>query len=210
MIDRKATRAELAGDEEGAAMVEFGLIAIPFIFITMAAFDLGYQMYVRSVLEGTLSEVARKTSVENPEYSGSGATLEERIEDAIRARVNRVAQNATYDISIKNFSDFSGIGKPERLTTDVNGNGEFDETDGDCWQDLNANGLYDDVAGRDGVGGASDVMHYDVSMSVPRLFPLAEFVGASQNFNVNAKTLFRTQPFAAQESPDIECGEPAP
>ena len=210
MISKAEVRKSIHQDEEGATLVEFGIIAVPFLFITMGAFDLGYQMYIRTMLEGTLAEVARKVSVENPNIDGSAATLEERIEDAIKERVGYVAREATYDISIKNFTDFSGVGKPEKLTTDVNGNGEYDDADGDCWQDLNGNGLYDDVAGRDGVGGASDVMHYNVQMTVPRLFPTASMIGAKGEFTVEATTLFKTQPFAAQQQPDIECGEPAP
>jgi len=193
-------------DEHGAAATEFGLIVVPFAIILMGVFDLGYQMYVRSVLEGTLVEVARKTSVENPQFGGSGATLEDRIEENLKKKVNSIARNATYTVSIQSFQEFSGIGKPEKLTTDVNSNGQFDDSDGDCWQDLNGNGSYDAIAGRGGVGGASDVIFYEVNMTMPRLFPMAGLIGASEYYNISAKTTFKSQPFGEQQVPSIECG----
>ena len=49
---------------------------------------------------------------------------------------------------IKNYYEFSGVGKPEKLTTDHNSNGQYDEDDGDCWEDVNDNENYDLSAGR--------------------------------------------------------------
>ncbi len=209
MIKQKFLGQRLSDNEQGMAATEFGLIAFPFALVMMGAFDLGYQMYVRSVVEGSLANAARKASVESPTFDGSGTTLEERVEETLKEQINNIARNATYDVSIKNFEDFSGIGKPEKLTTDVNGNGEFDESDGDCWQDLNGNGVYDSEAGRDGIGGASDVILYEIDMTMPRMFPLAGLIGASENYNINAKTVFRSQPYSVTEVPNIECGEPS-
>tara|TARA_R110000850_G_scaffold28479_3_gene79603 strand:+ start:1720 stop:2358 length:639 start_codon:yes stop_codon:yes gene_type:complete len=197
----------LGKNDTGMAATEFGLIALPFALILMGAFDLGYQMYVRSVLEGTLADVARTASLESPGFSSTGATVEERVEATMKEKINSIARNATYTVSIANFTNFSGIGKPERLTTDVNGNGSFDESDGDCWSDLDGDGLYDAVAGRVGVGGASDVVHYEVEMTMPRLFPMAKLLGASDRYRIAASTLFRSQPYAVQAVANIECGQ---
>ena len=199
---------KLLRNDHGTAVTEFGLIAIPFSIVMMGSFDLGYQMYVRSVLEGTLVEVARGSSIENPQFTGAGATLEDRIEETMKRKINSIARNATYSIVIKNFAEFSGIGKPEKLTTDVNGDGQFDEDDGDCWKDLNGNGLYDSIAGRSGIGGASDIAYYEINITMPRLFPMAQLVGASPNYEIKATTLFKSQPFTVQEVPQIECGDP--
>lgn len=193
-------------DERAATVTEFGLVIVPFAIILLGTFDLGYQMYVRSVLQGTLANVARKTSVENPQFSGTGASLEERIQENLEKKINSIARNATYSVSIQNFQEFSGIGKPEKLTTDVNGNGQYDDADGDCWQDLNGNGTYDTAAGRGGVGGASDVIFYEVQMTMPRLFPMAGLIGASEHYNISAKTTFKSQPFGEQQVPSIKCG----
>ncbi|QJB67908.1 TadE/TadG family type IV pilus assembly protein [Parasphingorhabdus halotolerans] len=210
MIGFRNFRRKIFRNEDGTTIVEFGMIIVPFAVILMGAFDLGYQMYIRSVLEGTLAEVARKTSVENPSFNGTGATIEDKIAEEMNKRLKHIANNAVVAVDIKNYSEFSEIGKPEKLTTDVNGNGSFDESDGDCWQDLNENGLYDSVTGRNGIGGASDVIYYQVSLTKPRLFPMAGLVGASKNYEISAETLFRSQPYSVQNAPIIECGEPVP
>lgn len=207
MIWLKKRRRELVSDQKGMAAVEFGLIAFPFALVMMGAFDLGYQMYVRSVVEGSLANAARKASVEAPSFNGTGSTLEERVEETLKNEINAISRDATYTITIKNFEDFSGIGKPEKLTTDVNGNGQFDETDGDCWKDLNGNGSYDTSAGRDGIGGASDVIFYELDLTMPRMFPLAGLIGVSESYQISAKTVFRSQPYSVTEVPNIECGE---
>lgn len=208
MIWLKKRARGLASDQKGMAAVEFGLIAFPFGLVMMGAFDLGYQMYVRSVVEGSLANAARKASVEAPSFTGTGSTLKERVEETLKDEINAISRNATYTITIQNFEDFSGIGKPEKLTTDVNGNGQFDETDGDCWRDLNGNGSYDAIAGRDGIGGASDVIFYELDLTMPRMFPLAGLIGASESYHISAKTAFRSQPYSATEVPNIECGDP--
>ena len=184
----------LGKNDTGMAATEFGLIALPFALILMGAFDLGYQMYVRSVLEGTLADVARTASLESPGFSSTGATVEERVEATMKEKINSIARNATYTVSIANFTNFSGIGS-------------FDESDGDCWSDLDGDGLYDAVAGRVGVGGASDVVHYEVEMTMPRLFPMAKLLGASDRYRIAASTLFRSQPYAVQAVANIECGQ---
>jgi Flp pilus assembly pilin Flp len=208
MIWLKKRTRELVSDQKGMAALEFGLIAFPFGLVMMGAFDLGYQMYVRSVVEGSLANAARKASVEAPSFNGTGSTLKERVEETLKDEINAISRNATYTITIQNFEDFSGIGKPEKLTTDVNGNGQFDETDGDCWKDLNGNGLYDTSAGRDGIGGASDVIFYELDLTMPRMFPLAGLIGANESYHISAKTVFRSQPYSVTEVPNIECGEP--
>ena len=210
MIGFKNLRRKIFRNEAGATIVEFGIIIVPFAVLLMGAFDLGYKMYIRSVVEGTLAEVARRTSVENPDFNGSGSTVEEKITEELEERLNHIANNADIEVTIQNYSEFSEIGKSEKLTTDVNGNGSFDETDGDCWQDLNENGLFDTETGRYGVGGASDVIYYEVNLSKPRIFPMAGLIGASANYEISAKTLFRSQPYSVQNAPIIECGEPSP
>lgn len=207
MIRRKSGKKSLRRNQEGMAATEFGLIAFPFALVMMGAFDLGYQMYVRSVVEGSLANAARKASVEAPSFSGSGSTLEERVKETLENEIDAISRDATYTITISNFEDFSGIGKPEKLTTDVNGNGQFDETDGDCWKDLNGNGLYDSEAGRDGIGGASDVIFYELDLTMPRMFPLAGLIGASDTYHISAQSVFRSQPYSVTEVPSIECGE---
>lgn len=200
-------RNRLGADEKGVTAVEFGLLLTPFLVMLMGGMDLGHQFYMRGVAQGALDDVSRRASVEDPQFVASGNTLEERIENTLKAQIGNVAPNATYTITQTNFFDFNGIGNPERLVTDVNGNGKFDNVDGDCWEDLNENGAYDLDSGRTGVGGANDVAFYSVRVQLPRLFPTAELIGFSPNIDFTVETAVRNQPYANQATPPVLCGD---
>ena len=145
-----ALLARLRRAQRGAAIVEFALVLVPLVLFLFGGLDLGYQAYLRSVVQGALNDVARSSSLEAPGISCSGETVEKKIDCAIRTRSDVVARNATYRISMTSFYDFSGIGRSEKLVSDNNRNGRYDA--GDCFVDLNENGSFDEGAGRTGRG----------------------------------------------------------
>lgn len=193
----------LARDRRGATIMEFGLILAPLCVVLLGAFDLGYQSYVRSVLQGVLNDVARAASVEAPEFAGEGETLEERIAENVEERVNSIARNATYDIDQTNFYEFAGVGRAEKLMTDVNDNGQYDP--GDCFEDLNDNGQFDLSAGRAGRGGADDVVFYEVTVTMPRMLPVTGLIGLPDEYNIVARAAIRNQPYTRQNVPQTVC-----
>ncbi|UVI38706.1 TadE/TadG family type IV pilus assembly protein [Qipengyuania spongiae] len=195
--------ARLHSDERGAAIPEFAFILLPLVLFLAGGMDLGYQAYLRSVLQGALNDISRSGSLETPDVGCTGATLELRIECAIEKRSNVLARNARYDVEIKNFYDFSSIGRSERLTTDHNGNGAYDP--GDCFIDLNENGRFDMSAGRAGVGGADDVSFYKVTARMPRLFPIHRLIETTPEYAIVATAALRNQPYAAQRRPPTVC-----
>lgn len=197
----------LRHDCAGIATVEFVILSVPFLIMLIGGLDLAQQSYVHSVLQGALNDAARRASVEEPEFQATGDTLEARVEATIRAHIDPVAPNATYTITEKNFFEFSGIGNPEKLMTDVDGDGQFDWDDGDCFEDLNENGDYDLDAGRDGIGGANDIAFYEARVVVPRIFPVYKLTGSSPNHTIKASTAFRNQPYSTQAVPPVICGE---
>jgi hypothetical protein len=107
---------------------------------------------------------------------------------------------------MSNYYDFSGIGNPEKLMTDVNGNGQYDAADGDCFSDLNENGKYDTDTGRDGLGGANDVVFYQARIVMPRLLPVAQMLGFPANYDMTVSTAVRNQPYGTQKTPPVLCG----
>jgi Flp pilus assembly pilin Flp len=198
---------KLRSDNRGIAATEFGLIVVPLMVILLGAFDLGYQSYVRAQLQGVLNGVARTAVVESPDFSGyTGTTTEERIENAIEERVNDIARNATYTIEQTNFYEFSGVGNAEKLLTDVNDNGEFDASDGDCFEDINSNGAFDLDAGDTGRGGADDVVYYEARVKLPRIVPVMGLIGVPDNYSITAQAAVRNQPYADQVVPPTVCG----
>lgn len=190
---------------QGATVVEFALILGPLCVLLLGGLDLGYQSYVRSVLQGSLNDVARSGSMEDPVLSCATGTVEARIRCSIEAKVDTIARNATYDIKMNNFFEFSGVGRSEKLVTDHADNGVYD--DGDCWEDLNENGQYDTNAGRQGIGRADDVVFYDVTVTMPRLFPLGGLLGLSDEYSITAQTAIRNQPYSRQAPPPTLCEE---
>ena len=201
MIRLRSNR--LAGDERGATVIEFALILVPLCIALLGFLDLGYRSYLRSVLQGGLNDVARKASVENPEFDSDAESLEERVHDALIEKMGGLAKNGSYEVEAKNYYDFAGVGKPERLTTDKNKNGNYDA--GDCWQDTNANGSFDTDSGSTGIGGASDVVFYEVTLTTPRIVPIGSLLGVSDDMVLTAQTAIRSQPYADQREPEVKC-----
>ena len=193
----------LKTEKRGAAAIEFALVAPVLIMAIMGGMDLGYEAYARSVLQGALNDVSRTGSLEGPELNCTGSTTEAQIACAVRKRSDSVAQNATYDFDINSYYEFSGVGRGEKLVTDYNQNGQYNA--GDCFQDLNENREFDSVAGRNGIGGADDVVFYDVTVTMPRLFPVASLLGWSSDYEIRATTAIRNQPYTRQRTPPTVC-----
>jgi Flp pilus assembly pilin Flp len=193
----------LQSDRRGVALVEFALVAPVLILAIIGGLDLGYQAYARSVLQGALNDIARTGSLEGPALNCSGDTTEQKIACAVKNRSNMVARNATYDFKIHSYYEFSGVGRAEKIVTDYNNNGQYDP--GDCFQDMNGNQIFDSVAGREGIGGADDVVFYDVTLTMPRLFPMAPLLGWSPQYEIHATTAVRNQPYARQRVPPTVC-----
>lgn len=193
----------LARDNRGAAMIEFGLLIVPLMAMIMAAGELGYRTYVKAQLQGSLNDVARSVVVEKPGISGTG-TVEQRIETAVKDRMKPLLQSGSWSFSIENYTSFNAIDKPEPLVTDKNGNGRYDKDD--CWVDTRDNKKFDSDGGRTGLGGADDVVVYDVRLTANNLFPVMGFFRAGPTFVTQATALVRTQPYAKQREPEVICG----
>lgn len=197
------TLLRLSRDERGAAMVEFGLLVVPLLAMIMGAGELGYRSYVRAQLQASLNDVARAVVVEKPGL-GSTGTIEQRIETALKERMKPLLQNGNWVFKIENYTGFSAIDKPEPLVTDKNNNGKYDKDD--CWVDTKDNKVFDTSGGRSGIGGADDVVFYDVRMTTNNLFPVMGFFGAGPTFQTQATALVRAQPYAKQREPEVVCG----
>ena len=77
-------------DQSGVSVTEFGLIAPVVIMMIMGTYDIGHQMYVKSVLNGALQEVGRDSSLE-----GASNTSEQiAIDTKLKAMVKNLAPSA--------------------------------------------------------------------------------------------------------------------
>ena len=55
------------------------------------------------------------------------------------------------------------------------------------------------------LGSADDIVYYEVTLSQPRLFPMARLLGWSATQSVTVSTMVRNQPWANQTTPTIRC-----
>lgn len=207
-ILRRALLPRIARDSRGATLPEFAFIIGPLCVLLLGGLDLGYQSYLRSMVQGALNDVSRSGSMEAPDFNCEGDSIPEQIRCAIETRNNVVAPGATYTISTRNFYEFSGVGRSEKLVTDHNKNGQYDP--GDCWENLDweeegDNPQFDTDAGREGIGGADDVVFYEVTVTMPRLFPMGGFLGVANEYNITARSAIRNQPYARQVAPPTVC-----
>lgn len=187
----------LARDSRGVTVIEFAFAMPVMALILMALFDLGFQVYAQSVLQGAVQQAARASTLE------SGGINSPALDASVTSDFHKVIPGAQIAFSRKNYSNFEDVGLPE----------DFDDTNGDAicnngeaFEDINGNGVWDDDRGSDGVGGARDAVLYGVTASFPRVFPFHNFVGLPEQVSVDGTTVLRNQPYDEQATRTPETG----
>jgi Flp pilus assembly protein TadG len=182
--------------DDGAAITEFAMVAPVMMLMLLGFFDIGHSIYVRSVLQGAVQKAGRDSTIE-----GSNSSV---IDQVVEGQVKPVAgEYADFDSQRFSYTDYSQVGQPEDYV-DANANDQFDT--GECFEDMNGNGTWDEDMGAAGQGGASDVVMYRMTVSYPRMFPMAGLLGWSEDINVSATTILRNQPYGEQVTPSVtEC-----
>lgn len=181
----------LRAGNDGATVVEFAIVLPVLMTVLMGVFDLGYTMWATMMLQGSLQQAARASSLESA--SGLASTIDAKV----TSRVQILVPNATLTYSRKAYTNFTKVGTAEDYT-DTNANGACDANE--PYEDANSNGSWDRDRGVNGVGGARDAVLYKVTMTYPRLLPMARMVGLSETVSVSASTVLRNQPFKLQAS----------
>lgn len=177
----------LARDQSGAAVVEFALVAPVFLLALMGVFDISYNMYTSSLLEGSIQKAARDSSLE-----GAAATLDADVAETVRL----IVPDATLQFSRSAYADYADVNRAEDYT-DINGDGRCN--DGEPFEDVNANRAWDADRGIAGFGSARDAVLYVVTVTYDRPFPVSGFVpGMSKRVTTTARTVLRNQPFGQQ------------
>jgi hypothetical protein len=158
--------------------------------LLLGVLDLGYRSYVTSIIQGALHEAARMATV--------GGVPLTTIQTHVQNRLQRFSNNATINVTTRSYADFTGVGIPETITSDTAPVGTYNQ--GDCFEDYNGNGHYDLDRGRSGLGGAEDVVYFEVTMTYPHIVPLGRFLGWSNNVTITQNTLLRNQPYAGRST----------
>lgn len=197
MIRRRRPTSLLA-DQRGAYILEFALLSPVFLAMILGFVDFSYWAYMKATTTGALERVARSAGVGGP--SVDPTTFEIPVQNLVKT----IAKDSTFTWTKKSYFNFSGVGKPEKLTSDKNNNGQYDL--GDCWEDSVENGNYDTAQGTTGIGGADDIVYYTVKVDFQPLIPLGGFFPfLPAGRSVSASTMIKRQPFAAQDTPQVVC-----
>jgi Flp pilus assembly protein TadG len=180
-------------DQSGTSVMEFGLIAPVAVLMMLGTMDIGHTYYVRAVLDGSMQEMARDSSLE-----GATTTIQETVIDRkVRESIRAVMPSATVTPSrrfYKTFSDAAAAQAEEIIEDDGdgicnNGEGFIDENNNDTW---------DEDGGDSGQGNAQDIVIIRVNVRFPRLFPMASMIGLPEQVNIDSNSILSNQPFGAQ------------
>ncbi len=178
-------------DERGVTVTEFALIAPVLTLTLMGMFDLSYNMYAKTMIEGAVLDAARDSTIES--YANNPAALDGNVTDMI----HDIVPNAVLTFSRSAYTNYADVGQAEEFT-DTNSDGSCNNNE--VFVDVNGNGLWDADRSQDNSSGARDAVLYEVSATYDRAFPLARLINLDQEVTVQAKTVLRNQPFNFQES----------
>jgi len=178
-------------DREGAALIEFALVAPVLLLMLLGMFDMGYNYYIQSQLHGSVLRAARDSGIEGAE------NRRQAIDDRVAEAVRDIVPQARLDFDRRAYAKFADVEQPEDYT-DINGNSICDE--GEPFEDANGNGQWDQDRGAAGMGGARDVILYSVTITYRRPFGVSRFIGLPEDFSTTATTVLRNQPWAAQNA----------
>ena len=177
----------------GATIMEFAFVAPVMVLLMMGSGDLLYGFYLKSIVVGAVQQAGRDGTLQANASSQASTDLDNKVMGIVR----NLAPQATFVSTRENYSTFSTVDKPEPHTDKPGGTPGVRDAN-ECFSDTNGNGQWDADGGRVGVGGANDVSQYTITVSYPRLFPIATIMGWSPTASIVAQTLLKNQPYAAQ------------
>lgn len=189
----------LVSDQRGATLIEFALVCPVMLLMMMGLGDLLYQAYAQSILNGAVQKAARDSAIEGG--ASNAATIDGQVIKLMAPLINNLANNCAstgatgaWCATRKSYDTFSEVA-PEPYT-DTNDNDVRDP--GECFTDENGNGVWDADPGLNGQGGANAVTLYTMTITYPRLFPVARLMRVSPMQTITTSTLLKNQPYAGQ------------
>lgn len=181
---------QLAADRSGVTLVEFAFVGPVLILMIIGLFDIAHTQYTSSILHGAMQKAGRDLTLENA--NSQQVNIDARVQ---RQLATVMPSGARIDFEKVSHFDFADVGEPEEFT-DQNNDGICNNNE--PYVDTNNNGGWDADRGKQGIGGARDVVLYTAIVSYPRMFPLYGMIGLPDEVRVSASTVLRNQPFDEQ------------
>lgn len=180
----------LCGDQKGATLVEFAIIAPSFMLLLMGTFDLGYTVFLRATFSGAVLDAARDSTLE------TAPADQVNLDAEVTRQMQNLNSSAQLSFSRQSYFDFADVARPEAVINDNNSDGVCDT--GENFEDENGNGVWDADIGASGIGGPNDVVLYTVTLTYNRIFPLYGLLGQDQSNTMDFTTVLRNQPYGIQ------------
>jgi Flp pilus assembly protein TadG len=177
-------------DQTGVAAIEMAFVLPPFMLMFLGAFDVGYSIYYRAILDGAIQEAARISALE------TGPVKLANIDASVTKKLRDLSVTSVVAFNRKSYFSFNDVKRAEKFS-DGNANGVCDNNE--QFEDENNNSGWDIDVGASGVGGPKDIVMYTVTVTYDRIFPLWAFVGQSQKNTFSATTVLKNQPYGDQK-----------
>lgn len=184
-------------DERGVSITEFALIAPVLLTLIMGVFDIGHELYARSVMEGEMQRAGRASTLET-----AGLVRQAELDAQVRAQVLRVAgSGGAVTFTREAYLSYQAAQAKEEPFLDANSDGLCNN--GESYDDWNGNGSRDLYGARANQGNARDAVIYTAHLTYPRLFPMAGLLGWSRDVAIQSSTVLRNQPYGDQAATTV-------
>lgn len=194
-------------NQDGSSIVEFAVISPVMFTLLLGGFDLGHNLYMRSVLQGAVNKAARDSALE----TGTQQQVQERVDASVKAQVLAVHNGARIrpeDFERSFFRTFTDAAFPDSEVILLDG-GELGVCEeGERYIDENNSGAFEDDGVADGQGYTRDAVKYTVTVRYDRLFPFPKLGGLESEVEMTASTVIANQPYGQRIAPvTLDCVE---
>ena len=176
--------------QNGATVVEFGLIAPVLMLFIMGVVELGLLLTAQTILDNAAFAASR---VGKTGYSTATSTQQSLILAAVRKAASGYLDPSRLSMTSKAYSDYGNVGQPEPFT-DKNNNGVWNS--GESYTDVNGNGSWDKDQGTSGNGASGQIVVYTVTYDWRLFTPmLSKLIGTNGVVALSSRIVVKNEPF---------------
>lgn len=190
MLKRSSqVHARLTAAQDGVAVVEFALVAPILLLLVIGVLDVGQMLYGQVLLNGAAQTTGRNATLEGADISSQDAN--------IAAIVSPALPGVTIKVTRSSYFDFTDVGRAEKWN-DTNNDGTCDN--GESYVDENGNGNWDADIGKNGNGGADDVVVQTITATYSPIFKVPFMPSKWAQRTLTATSVRKNQPYSLQQS----------